>query len=114
VVSEKHGGATALENLAYACTCCNRAKGSDVGSIAASGEFTRFFNPRTDRWADHFKLRGVFIDSQTPVGEVTARILELNGSERIMERQLLARLGRFPPQSAARLIAGGPAELMMD
>ena len=51
VVSEKHGGATATGNLAYACTCCNRAKGSDVGSIAASGEFTRFFNPRTDRWA---------------------------------------------------------------
>jgi hypothetical protein len=110
VVSEKHGGATEPGNLAYACTCCNRAKGSDVGSIAASGEFTRFFNPRADLWADHFKLRGVFIDPQTPIGEVTARILELNETERIMERQLLLRLGRYPSPQAVRLIAGSRAE----
>jgi hypothetical protein len=94
VVSEKHGGATATGNLAYACTCCNRAKGSDVGSIAASGEFARFFNPRTDRWTDHFNLRGVLIDPQTAIGEVTARILGLNDPERIMERQLLASNSR--------------------
>ncbi len=55
VISEKHGGPTSGENLAYACTLCNRAKGTDIGSIApGSGEFTRFFNPRTDRWGDHF------------------------------------------------------------
>ncbi|MCY2994316.1 MAG: HNH endonuclease signature motif containing protein [Planctomycetota bacterium] len=113
VVSERHGGATESGNLAYACTCCNCAKGTDVGSIAASGDFARFFNPRVDRWADHFKLRGVFIDPQTPIGEVTARILGLNEPERIMERQLLLRLGRYPSPSAARLIAGGPADQRM-
>ena len=29
VVSEKHGGQTVAENLAYACLACNRYKGSD-------------------------------------------------------------------------------------
>ena len=33
IISEKHGGATQLDNLAYACTFCNRHKGSDIGSI---------------------------------------------------------------------------------
>jgi 5-methylcytosine-specific restriction endonuclease McrA len=33
IVSEKHGGTTALENLALACPYCNRAKGTDLGSI---------------------------------------------------------------------------------
>ena len=33
IISEKHGGPTVAENLAYACAFCNRAKGSDVGSI---------------------------------------------------------------------------------
>ena len=33
VVSEKHGGLTVVENLAYACLACNRFKGSDLGSI---------------------------------------------------------------------------------
>ena len=107
VVSEKHDGATNSGNLAYACTCCNRAKGSDVGSIAASGEFTRFFNPRADRWRDHFQLRGVIIEPQTSIGEVTAEVLGINESERIMERRLLQRLGRYPPPQAVRLIGGG-------
>src|SRR2546423_3917627 len=61
VISEKHGGPTELSNLAYACLFCNRTKGSDVGSIVpplTSGAFCRFFNPRTDLWADHFVLSG--------------------------------------------------------
>lgn len=38
IISEKHGGATALDNLAYACAVCNRAKGSDVGSVMLAPE----------------------------------------------------------------------------
>ena len=56
IISLKHGGSSEPNNLAYACALCNRAKGSDVGSISTSGEFTRFFNPRTDQWAEHFRL----------------------------------------------------------
>ena len=33
IISEKHGGRTEASNLAAACACCNRAKGSDIGSI---------------------------------------------------------------------------------
>lgn len=57
IISEKHDGATESENLAYACALCNRSKGSDIGSIAAStGELTRLFNPRTD----HSNLKSPF------------------------------------------------------
>ncbi|MCA9419050.1 MAG: HNH endonuclease, partial [Candidatus Omnitrophica bacterium] len=31
IIAEKHGGSTVVENLAYACTFCNRFKGTDVG-----------------------------------------------------------------------------------
>ena len=59
IISEKHGGLTEAANLAYACTFCNRAKGTDIGSLSpGTGEFTRLFNPRTDHWRDHFRLRG--------------------------------------------------------
>jgi 5-methylcytosine-specific restriction endonuclease McrA len=54
IIGLKHGGSSALDNLAYACAFCNRHKGSDIGSISEPGEFSRFFNPRTDRWAEHF------------------------------------------------------------
>lgn len=46
IVSEKHGGPTTPENLAYACAPCNRAKSSDVGGITPIGGFSRFFNSR--------------------------------------------------------------------
>ena len=83
VISEKHGGATDAENLAYACAVCNRAKGSDIGSIVpGTGRFVRFLNPRTDRWAEHFTLDGVTIVFLSDTGEVTARILAFNASDR--------------------------------
>jgi hypothetical protein len=57
VISEKHGGLTAVDNLAWACLLCNRAKGSDIGSISAkTAALTRLFNPRLDYWSEPFKL----------------------------------------------------------
>jgi len=95
VISLKHGGSSESDNLAYACALCNRAKGSDVGSIASSGEFTRFFNPRTDVWSQHFLLEGAAIRSITPIGEVTARIFGFNDGARLHEREEMIRFGKF-------------------
>jgi hypothetical protein len=101
VIAEKHGGLTDADNLGYACTFCNRSKGTDIGSIApSSGEFTRFFNPRKDWWADHFVLNGVVIEPRTPIGEATARIVGFNQADRLLERETLQRIGRYPPEQA--------------
>ena len=105
IISVKHGGSSELHNLAYACAPCNRAKGSDVGSIASSGEFTRFYNPRTDRWAEHFRLSGATIEWLTPIGEVTARIFGFNDSVRLHEREEMIRFGKYPSDAAAALMA---------
>lgn len=95
IISLKHGGSSEPDNLAYACALCNRAKGSDVGSISATGEFTRFFNPRRDTWAEHFRLEGAMIKPLTTIGEVTAQILGFNDSTRTHEREELIRFGRY-------------------
>jgi hypothetical protein len=101
IISEKHGDSTIAENLAYACVYCNRAKGSDIGSLHwESGEFVRFFNPRADRWAEHFKLVESQITPLTKIGEVTARILQFNSPERILERRQLHAIGRYPGAAA--------------
>jgi hypothetical protein len=65
-----------------------------------SGQLVRFFNPRTDRWADHFELSGAFIKPLTEIGEVTARILGFNSEERLQERQGLIEEGRYPSSAA--------------
>lgn len=96
IISLKHGGSSNADNLAYACALCNRAKGSDVGSISASGEFIRFFNPRTDHWSAHFKLEGSLIQPLTTIGEVTARIFGFNDSARLHERDEMIQFGKYP------------------
>ena len=101
IISLKHAGPTEADNLAYACVFCNRQKGSDIGSISQeTGEFSRFFNPRIDRWSEHFRLEGPIIQPQTDIGEVTVRILEFNHSDRLLERQTLMAVGRYPTASA--------------
>lgn len=101
IISVKHGGPTRIENLAYACAFCNRSKGSDVASIIIeTGQLVRFYNPRTDRWADHFELDGILIRPLTEVGEATARILGFNDDERLLEREELVSLGRYPSEFA--------------
>jgi len=101
IISVKHGGSTEADNLAYACMFCNRQKGSDVGSVLiGTGGFCRFFNPRIDRWGMHFRLEGVVIQPQTNVGEVTARILGFNHSDRLLERRTLIGVGKYPSTGA--------------
>ena len=93
IISLKHGGSPELENLAYACSFCNRHKGSDIGSVSESGEFSRFFNPRTDQWADHFRLGietlmplGIEIQALTQIARATVQVLGLNEEMRQMLR----------------------------
>jgi hypothetical protein len=101
IISLKHGGPSELANLAYACAFCNRHKGSDVGSVSAAGEFSRFFNPRTDRWSGHFRLVATAIQPLTVIGEVTARILRLNHTDQLLERDRLMSVGRYPNEAAS-------------
>ena len=105
VISEKHGGQTRAENLAYSCVFCNRRKGTDLGSILDnSGNFVRFFNPRSDEWFRHFRINGTRIEPLTEIGEVTVCILQLNSAERLLEREALRAVGRFPsPEAMARI-----------
>jgi len=97
ILSRKHGGSSTSQNLAYACVVCNRHKGSDVASIDPdTGEIVPLFDPRRARWADHFRLNRPWIEPISSIGRATARLLQLNASERILERRLLQSLGRYP------------------
>ena len=100
--AEKHDGSTEAENLAYACVYCNRSKGSDIGSISwQTNQFVRFYNPRIDQWINHFRIEGVVIKSLSDIGEATERILGFNNPERLLERDTLQGIGRYPSQEAS-------------
>jgi hypothetical protein len=96
IVSRKHSGASTLDNLAYACVICNRYKGSDIASIdPRTGETVRLFDPRRDRWEEHFRLDGALIEPISDIGWATVQLLRINALERISERRLLQSLGRY-------------------
>ena len=107
VISEKHGGETVEGNLAFSCQPCNRRKGTDVASVIPGTDgVVRFFNPRRDKWSDHFALVGFEIVGITPVGEATARILDFNAPNRVEERQALMEKHRFPSTAADEIMRG--------
>ncbi len=96
IIPVQHGGITDVANLALACLRCNRYKGPNVGSFdPVTGQLTAFFNPRTQRWADHFIWHGAEIVPLTPEARVTVKILRLNDADRIVERARLIELGLF-------------------
>lgn len=97
IIAEKHGGSTSLENLALACSCCNRAKGTDLGSIdPETKQLTPFFNPRTQNWHEHFTLTDATIIPITPEGRVTTIILQFNHPDRVQERKQLIAIAQYP------------------
>jgi hypothetical protein len=97
VIAEKHGGATSFDNLALACPHCNRYKGTDLGSLdPETGVLTPFFNPRTQVWSDHFRLEGARLIPLTAEARVTVAILQLNHSDRLIERERLTQAGQYP------------------
>jgi hypothetical protein len=94
IVAIKHGGGSSADNLALCCTLSNKHKGTDLSSIdPETGGLERLFNPRCERWHEHFELRGAEILAQTSIGRVTVRLLQLNRPERITERELMLRAG---------------------
>ena len=91
IISRKHGGETVLDNLALACFDCNRFKGSDIASVdPVSGTLTLLFDPRLQRWSEHFKLEHGRVVPLTATGRATARLLRLNLPHRIEIRRVQA------------------------
>ncbi len=94
VIAEKHGGPTDADNLALACALCNGFKGSDLASIdPQNGAIVPLFNPRCDRWTEHFRLDNGRIEPLTGSGRATVRLLQLNHPHRVEERLLLVAAG---------------------
>jgi HNH endonuclease len=92
VIAEKHGGQTDDNNLALACTICNKHKGSDLASIdPINGEIVRLYQPRQDFWRDYFRFEAGEIVPLTAIGRVTVGLLRMNRQERVEERRLLAQ-----------------------
>lgn len=85
VIAGQHGGQYTEANTALACPHCNAKKGPNIASVepGTDGPPVPLFNPRLDRWAEHFRFEGPLIIGLTPSGKATANLLDMNAEERI-------------------------------
>lgn len=93
------GGSDDPSNLARACHSCNLHKGDRVaGADPLTGQAADLFDPRSDRWPDHFafdpdtgELTGL-----TPAARATIAVLDMNNAFQIAARHVWVRLMLYP------------------
>ena len=92
--ARQHKGKTTAANLALACPSCNLHKGPNLTGIDdETGRVVRLFNPRRQRWADHFRWEGLRVVGMTSVGRVTVEVLSINDPRQLIARLELVRSG---------------------
>ncbi len=99
-------GPNHITNYAWACACCNEAKGERVTGMAGD-VLTRFFDPRHDHWPDHFVfMEGnnyLYVVGASPEGRATELGLRFNegGTEGPLgPRHVAIGERRYPPRWA--------------
>jgi hypothetical protein len=100
-VPHSRGGRASADNLAWACPRCN---GSKLAMTEApdphTGQVVPLFNPRADRWLDHFEWSHDFLTiiGKTASARATIERLKMNRPKLRCIRQLMMDLGLHPAQ----------------
>ena len=100
IIPTSKGGASVLENLAFACDGCNNRKSDKTAATDPStGHNTTLFHPRKDQWYGHFSWStdSLLIIGLTPEGRATVEALHLNRQPLINLRLALFSVGIHPP-----------------
>ena len=85
-----------MDNLAWACFYCNNGKGSDLSSIdETTRSIVPLFDPRAQRWEEHFQLQDIQITGLTPTGRATVGLFEMNSANQMEIRERLIRSGEW-------------------
>ena len=97
VVPRSHGGRMDMANMALACPHCNARKWAHMdGEDPATGQRVALFNPRTQRWEEHFQWsvqRPFEIAGISAHGRATVARLQINHPDLVSIRRLLAAAG---------------------
>ncbi len=100
IIPQAKGGSDDEENLWMSCPLCNGYKGAQMHAIdPVTGRRARLFNPRRQKWADHFVFSddGVRIIGLTVTGRVTVLALRLNNEISLTVRRHWIESGFRPP-----------------
>jgi hypothetical protein len=100
ILPRKLGGETVAANLCLACPACNAHKRDKTEGVdPATNEPMPLFNPRTQRWHDHFAWSedGLEIIGLTSCGRATVTVLKFNRPLALSSRAVWISVNRHPP-----------------
>ncbi len=95
------GGSSEEDNLWLACPRCNVYKGDQTSAWDTEiGEPAPIFDPRRQRWEDHFVWQqgGLIIAGLTPTGRATVEALQMNNAFVVRSRRVWIIWGWHPPK----------------
>jgi hypothetical protein len=96
IIADQHEGGDEPSNLALACVHCNLHKGPNIAGLdPGTRELTRLYDPRRDRWREHFAWQGAVLVGLTAVGRTTIQVLAINDRDVVEAREVLIAEGRF-------------------
>jgi hypothetical protein len=93
-------GADSEDNLCLACEFCNQYKWTKTEGVdLQSGQVVSLFNPRQQKWSDHFAWSddGAQIIGLTACGRATVVALNLNNALAVTVRKNWVIAGWHPP-----------------
>jgi hypothetical protein len=100
LIPRAQGGSSERSNLWLSCARCNSYKVTQTEALdPQTGSRVALFNPRTQRWSEHFPWSddGVRILGLTPAGRATVEVLRLNNPYIVPARRLWLLAGWHPP-----------------
>jgi hypothetical protein len=101
IIPSAAGGPDDEANLWIGCTACNRYKGTQTeASDPDTGKRVQLFNPRRQKWAEHFQWSedGTEIIGLTACGRATIEALKLNNELAKQARAIWRQAGIHPPE----------------
>ena len=101
IIPQARGGTDDEENLWLACRLCNGYKSIQThGFDPVTGREVRLFNPRRQRWAEHFTWGedSTRVVGLTDCGRATVLALQLNNIIAVMVRREWVSAGWHPPE----------------
>jgi hypothetical protein len=99
IIPKSQNGSDDHANLALACRACNLHKSDhQSGSDEKTNEIVRLFNPRGDRWDEHFRVgpEDGAIYGLTSIGRVTVTCLRMNHDLQRVARRAWMQLNLYP------------------
>lgn len=102
VLPHARGAGDTASELAWACPGCNGHKSDKTHARdPRTNRLVRLFNPRRQRWSQHFKWSRDFqtIIGLTATGRATIELLHLNRTELLNLRRALRAIGEHPPET---------------